>query len=270
MKPAPHHRADFGGWIADTRSLTLEERGLYADLKVLIGERGGVLPLPRDDDFCRLLSTDPRRLRRVLGRLVMLGKIEIRGEILMLGTSVGLPADIGPTSPRSRADLRGTSAGLPRDPDPGNKRNQPHEQNGRTPIAHPLSTSFGETRKKDPVADATGGWTVDPAGGRQPADVIWGPALDWLAEAEGRAKEPLRSMVGRWCKAHGETLTLAVLVDCRQQSPPIVGPVAWCEAALQFRNRKHGKQRSYGRERRDGATSTFMAAAQQGTGTGHD
>jgi hypothetical protein len=277
VRPPLHRRVELDGWIAETRQLTLEERGLYVDLKVLIGERGGVLARPRDDDFCRLLAIDPRRLRRVLGRLVMLGKIEVTEHALRLGTSVGLPADIGATSLGSRPDLRGTSAGLPGDLDPGGERNQGDGRNGKGRLAHPLSSSIGETRKKeDPAADAAGaggggvgtgpGWDA----GQPPGDVIWGPALDWLSVAEGRAKETLRSMVGRWCKAHGEMLTLAVIVECRQATPPIVGPVAWIEAALQLRNRGNGKRRDYGGERRGGATAVFMAAARAGGQAGHD
>lgn len=93
-------------WLTGTRLLTFEERGLYIDLLALIYERRGKFAMPSEADFCRMLGCDPRVLRRVLGRLVILGKIEVKNGVISNGKAddqFGHPPD-----------FRGTSAELPR------------------------------------------------------------------------------------------------------------------------------------------------------------
>lgn len=130
---------------------------------------------------------------------------------------------------------------------PENARVMPGDARGR------------ETVREDSVAKATGASAPPPAplpaepslpltnGHAEPElteqDLIWKDGLTWLAQAEGKAVQPLRSMVGRWCKVYGNPRVLAALTEARSQSPPIVGPVAWIEASLAERNRTDGKPR---------------------------
>lgn len=89
------------------------------------------------------------------------------------------------------------------------------------------------------VALATG--AVAPSVDLTEQDLVWKDGLTWLAKAEGKSADILRTMVGRWCKVYGTAHVLGAMTEARSQSPPVVGPVAWIEAALAQRNRVNGK-----------------------------
>lgn len=72
---------------------------------------------------------------------------------------------------------------------------------------------------------------------------IFGPALDWLAEQSGRPKVKLRSMVGRWCRDHGDGRVLEALTDASRNGA--VEPVAWIERVL--KGGRDGKRVGQGR-----------------------
>jgi len=101
-------------WLTGTRLLTFEERGLYIDLLALIYERRGRFLMPSEADFCRMLGCDPRVLRRVLGRLVILGKIEVKNGVISNGKTDDQLGLVNGTSAELPPDLSGTSGELPR------------------------------------------------------------------------------------------------------------------------------------------------------------
>lgn len=76
------------------------------------------------------------------------------------------------------------------------------------------------------------------------AELVWGDGLAWLSQASGKAASGLRALIGRWCAVYGADHVLVVMSDCRSQSPPVVGPVAWIEAALKHRKTAHDRHRS--------------------------
>ncbi|MFP5513314.1 MAG: hypothetical protein ACLGJC_09560 [Alphaproteobacteria bacterium] len=75
------------------------------------------------------------------------------------------------------------------------------------------------------------------------AELVWGDGLSWLSKASGKAQSGLRSMVGRWCSVYGAESVLIAMSDCRSQSPPVPGPVAWIEAALKTRKTANDRHR---------------------------
>lgn len=71
-------RVDFSPdeWLAGTRALTPEERGLYWDCCALIYSRGG--PIADDEEWLKkALACDPRTWRRVRARLIAARKLHV-------------------------------------------------------------------------------------------------------------------------------------------------------------------------------------------------
>jgi hypothetical protein len=115
-------------WLSGTRQLTFEERGLYIDLLAMIYERGGRFRMPSEPDFCRMLASDPRVVRRVLGRLIILGKIEVKDGVISnarAADQIGLAGDeVGDTYPQSPEDVPRSSQGSPPKVGTGTERPQ--------------------------------------------------------------------------------------------------------------------------------------------------
>ncbi len=109
----------------------------------------------------------------------------------------------------------------------------------------------------EPKTESPDGDSSAPSGApTPPPDLksrIFGQALDWLAQQSGRPKDKLRSMVGRWCRDHGDGRVLETMTQAARCGP--VEPVAWIERTL--------KEESYGKRRgsRDGLTAGQAAAA---------
>lgn len=59
---------------------------------------------------------------------------------------------------------------------------------------------------------------------------IFGPALTWMAKHTGKTERALRSMLGKWCRDHGDGATLEALQAASRAGP--IEPVAWIEAKL--------------------------------------
>ena len=80
---------------------------------------------------------------------------------------------------------------------------------------------------------------------QQPSEqeLVWGEGLDWIAAASGKARNSLRSLVGRWCRDYGAADVLTAIASCRSQSPPVPGPVPWIEAALKHRKQANDRNR---------------------------
>lgn len=61
-------------------------------------------------------------------------------------------------------------------------------------------------------------------------DSIFGPCLTWLGDHSDRPRDKLRSLVGRWCRDHGDGQTLQAMIDAQRAAP--VEPVAWITKTL--------------------------------------
>lgn len=59
---------------------------------------------------------------------------------------------------------------------------------------------------------------------------IFDDGLPWLATSSGKPEPSLRSLIGRWCRDHGDEGVLTTIRAC-MRSPP-VDPVAWIERSL--------------------------------------
>ncbi len=140
----------------------------------------------------------------------------------------------------------------------------PFDDIGKGPVAHlkgpaaniPPRPPYKE-EPKEPITRSPDGDLSAPGGARAPTpdlkSRIFGPALDWLAQQSGRPKDRLRSMVGRWCRDHGDGRVLETMTDAARCGP--VEPVAWIEQAL--------KEEGYGKRfgKGDGPTAGQTRAA---------
>jgi len=74
----------------------------------------------------------------------------------------------------------------------------------------------------------------------EPVDLrksIFDDGLKWLASTTGRAEQPLRPMIGKWCRDHGDEAVLTT-IRAAMRSPP-VDPISWIERSLRG---NHGTQ----------------------------
>ncbi len=92
-----------------------------------------------------------------------------------------------------------------------------------------LNTQKPEARsQKD--SEPIGSGAMAPS---QPEDLksrIFGPALEWLAKQAEKPKPKIRSIVGKWCRDHGDGRTLEEMQNCARAGA--VDPIAWIEAKL--------------------------------------
>ena len=109
----------------------------------------------------------------------------------------------------------------------------------------------------EPKTESPDGDSSAPLGAPAPVldlkSRIFGPALDWLAQQSGRPKDKLRSMVGRWCRDHGDGQVLEAFAQAARCGA--IEPVAWIERTL--KEEGHGKRPG----NRDGPTAGQAAAA---------
>lgn len=64
-----------------TRTLTLEQRGMYVSLMALAAEEGGQLPHSRKD-IGRMVGVDPGLSRRLLDELAVIGLVTAGGKVV--------------------------------------------------------------------------------------------------------------------------------------------------------------------------------------------
>lgn len=91
------------------------------------------------------------------------------------------------------------------------------ERNAPTPTPTPIDS--------EPI----GSGAVAP----EPEDLksrIFGPALAWMAKHTGKTERSLRSMLGKWCRDHGDGAVLEALQNAARAGP--IEPVSWIEAKL--------------------------------------
>ncbi len=246
----PLYVADY---LADTTRLTTAQHGAYL-LLIMAYWRAGEALADDDDDLAAITRQpvkDWQRMRpkiapffNVIDGMWCHRRIEVEIERAMAN--------------RAQKETAGKAS--------ARQRTLQRESNGRStsvatgPATEPqrkLNSSPSPSQKEeDSVANATGADAPPPT----ESDLVWGDGLTWLASAEGKAAGPLRSMVGRWCKVYGDGHVLAVLGEARSQSPPVIGPVAWIEAALKTRNRSYGRANNH-QPVRNGFAAIAISAA---------
>ena len=102
---------------------------------------------------------------------------------------------------------------------------------------------------EEPTPGASGMSTETLAGQSQdclpptPRDLLWQQGLGWLAKATGKKPQSLRSLIGRWCKDHGEQATWQAFVHVMGQSPPPLDAVSYLTETL--KNQNNGGQNGH-------------------------
>jgi hypothetical protein len=158
----------------------------------------------------------------------------------------GAPAPGSETSATQMADVSDA------EPMPNEDEPLPYgPETSATQVADkPYLTLEPKTESPDGDSSAPGG---APAPSPDLKSRIFGPALDWLAQQTGRPKDKLRSMVGRWCRDHGDGQVLEAFAQAARCGA--IEPVAWIERTL--KEEGHGKRPG----NRDGPTAGQAAAA---------
>lgn len=255
----PLYVADY---LADTTRLTTIQHGAYLLLIMAYWRDGEALP-DDDNDLAAITRLPVKDWRRIRPKLEPFFDLEagawrharIEYELKRATEKLEQQKMAGKASAQARADRRNVNARFNGTSTPvatgvGAERATEGQPNvNPSPSPSPI---------EDSVAKATG--ADAPPAELSERDLVWGDGLRWLANAEGKPINPLRSMLGRWCAVYGDAHVLAVMTEARGQSPPIVGPVAWIEATLKTRNQGNGGQHRRARPPSNG----FVAAALDG------
>lgn len=70
--------------------------------------------------------------------------------------------------------------------------------------------------------------------GRTVKGIVFGEGKAWLAEKTGKPSQSFGSLIGKWCKDHGEEAVLLALVAAQKEDP--AEPVAWIEGRFKPRS----------------------------------
>ncbi len=169
------------------------------------------------------------------------------------GTSATQVADVydrGAPAPGSETSATQVADVADGEPMPKKSKRMPY--GAETSATQVADKPFLEPKTESPDGDSSA-----PLGAPAPVldlkSRIFGPALDWLAQQSGRPKDKLRSMVGRWCRDHGDGQVLEAFAQAARYGP--IEPVAWIERTL--KEEGHGKRPG----NRDGPTAGQAAAA---------
>ncbi len=218
-----------GDYIADTKHLTLEEHGAYLMLLMLSWRSpDGVLD---DDDrrLARMLGVTERRWQSQLRPVVETFFTIIDGKWTQKRLIVERKYVEERRLQKSQA---GKASALKRQQTTSTDVPVPSQQNGQrkgNPQPQPL--------KEGPEAKASEGVPPDENLLDRPAHVapdlkgtVFGECLSALAAWLDKPPDGLRSLLGRWCRDHGEARVIAAFgtVDLRAEGVPD-DPVAWLE-----------------------------------------
>jgi len=173
--------------------------------------------------LARMMTADPRTIRAGINALEKAGKLTRNG------------VEIEPR--RVRDELEMTVRRVRDAREMGAKGGRPRKNNNDltkgsglfseklTPTPAPTTiTSKDSEPNGSAVALAQNGQIVDLK------TQIFGAALDWLAHSTGKPKSSLRSLVGRWCKDHGDPQVLDAMITAQRDAP--VEPVAYITGRL--------------------------------------
>lgn len=84
------------------------------------------------------------------------------------------------------------------------------------------SDSSGLANAKPTESSAANGAAVDLKA------AVFGPGLQWLSSASGKSSDRLRSLLGQWCRDHGDAAVMEALQAAQREKP--LEPVAWIAA----------------------------------------
>jgi hypothetical protein len=83
----------------------------------------------------------------------------------------------------------------------------------------------GEGYSKSSVSNETAA-----GGGASLKAQVFGPQRLWLVQASGRGDDAVRRLLGRWCGAHGDGVTLDAILEAVRMAP--TDPIPYIEATL--------------------------------------
>lgn len=68
-----------------------------------------------------------------------------------------------------------------------------------------------------------------------PRKIVFDQCLAWLSASTGKPEDKLRSLVGRWCRDHGNGDVIDIIAAAQKMAP--VDPLSWIEATFQHRSK---------------------------------
>lgn len=289
MSKAPSMPVFTDALIGDTTHLSMEEFGAYCMI-LFVTWRNNAQPLPDDAKrMARICRVSEKRWTEKLRPLLVeffdlsegtwrQGRLE--KEWAYLRDLRSAKSENGKKGGRPKGAENEKMAG---DSDATSHRNIPSGddakslENNDTDKAVAFSqlkleqSTHTQTQEKEDSVEAVASTGAGGAMDHEPSEgeLVWGPGLEWLAQAAKKSPTSLRSMVGRWCKGGRESLVLNLMRECRQHSPPIAEPISWIEAAIADRSKPndrfpnhrpdHGSRRTYGSDGETGRLAILDA-----------
>ena len=270
----PWSKFYWSDWRSDPklRACGLAARGLWVEMLGLMHEAepyGHLLingKPPTDQQLAVMVGASVSEVKKLKRELAEAGVPTIDGEIWISRRMVR------DAQRRAVNQANGKGGGNPKLTKSDNRNGEIRITDPDKPSDKSRATRVPEARSQKPDSEAIASGADAPPAPLTDRDLVWGQGLEWLAAAEGRKSDALRPLVGRWCSAYGAGRVLAVLSEARGQSPPIVGPVAWCEAALKTRSEDRHEQADQANSRRSAERVAAVVARLAGKsepGLGH-
>lgn len=202
--------------------LTPSERGIYNSILDLLYCQDGIL---KDDDerVARAISVHQRTYRTIKARLIALGKVWVRGDLIEAKRVVKTlkEADEFRIKGSKRAYKRWQKSKNI------NKINGTSMQDCIDKNMVPTPTPTPTPTKKDSVLR-----TDADASLNEIKIELFGPFLIWLAASNGRDPNRYRSLVGKMIRDHGPAKVLAAYHDAQKKSDPPVDRVSYVTSLL--------------------------------------
>lgn len=200
-------RIDFSPdeWLAGTTELQNDERGVYITLCALIYSRGG----PVETEVLRSLCPgDLRPFKRILNRLVALGKVELNGSEL--------------SQKRCLSELELCRKRALSSSESGRKGGRPRNENNNIgnpplPATRKLARALPSTINHQP--SPVGSEDKESSGGESPPGHPFDPVKDLWDRGLKIVGTDHRSLLGKMRKVHGDPAVLAAIVSCEEQTP---------------------------------------------------
>jgi len=203
-----------------------EDFGVYWMVCTLIYSRGG----PIDDDHVWISGlfrgTHWRSIRASLDRLIDAGKVSQEGGKLMVTRCAEELQRAG--NRISKATQNGRMGGRP-----SNKNNNMDEPDGYQ--NEKLTINYQPSTTKDSVPSGTGADAPDSK------TRIFGRAREWIVGHSGKTDKQVRTLLGQWCRDHGDDATLDAINEARRQSP--VDPIPYVIKVLSERETAAARSR---------------------------
>lgn len=120
---------------------------------------------------------------------------------------------------------------------------EPH--NSKSPRIPPPAEPEPEPPPETPSPDIP--LTLRRAVPSEPAALkalLFGQCLAWLVENTGKSEPSCRSVIGKWCRDHGEGNALEAFMAASRECP--VDPVSWFEHRLRDKRPKYAQTETLG------------------------